>query len=96
MIKGFFVVGATRFERATPTPPVWCATILRHAPPYVIFLYPLIIIALKTICCQYAFAISHVILILKYICNKPRNYDKIALVMRNGYSLRTTKSNARG
>jgi hypothetical protein len=26
------MVGATGFEPATPTPPVWCATRLRYAP----------------------------------------------------------------
>ena len=26
------MVGATGFEPATPTPPVWCATKLRYAP----------------------------------------------------------------
>lgn len=29
-----FIVGATRFELATPTTPLWCATGLRHAPIY--------------------------------------------------------------
>ncbi len=28
-------VGLTGFEPATPTPPVWCATKLRHSPLFV-------------------------------------------------------------
>lgn len=31
-LRGFELVGATGFEPATPTPPVWCATRLRYAP----------------------------------------------------------------
>lgn len=30
--QGRMLVGATRFERATPSTPSWCASQLRHAP----------------------------------------------------------------
>ena len=37
LIKAFvLIVGATRFELATPTTPLWCATGLRHAPKFLV------------------------------------------------------------
>ena len=32
MTRLMTIVGLTGFEPATPTPPVWCATKLRHSP----------------------------------------------------------------